>query len=314
MTLAGGGVLDNYGAIGAYGVTVLGGGTVLNAGKIESAGTASDALYFQTGFANELILKPGAVVLGSVAGGGGVLDLAGGNSAGTIDLNARVAGFSTLEVDRGAAWALDANSSLAVTTAVDVDGTLLALGSAGLTIAGPLFGHGTVDSGMGALTVDGRVGAMLNVELGGPSETLYVGAASAFSGTIESFASGDAIDLTGVASSLVTGISFSGGVLTVSEASTSYTFTFASPSTFAHERFSFFRDHGDAGITLTSRSQMTFLAPAETAAARAVQVPAVSYAPVAPAAVPSSTGHAGWLDSVLTQTLGALAPVVTIQS
>jgi hypothetical protein len=198
--------------------------------------------------------------------------------------------------------------------AVDNDGTILALGDAGLTIGGPLFGKGTVDSGMGNLTLDGRVGKNESVILGAPGETLSLGAASAFAGTIEGFAKGDAIDLTGVAASLVTGISFSDGVLTVSESAASYTFTFANPGSFAHDRFYFFRDHGDAGITLASRGQMSFLSPpAATVDAAAVQVPAVSYAPRAAAVVPSSTGHAGWMDSVLQHNFAALAPVVTLQ-
>jgi len=306
--LGGGSVLDNLGTIIG---DVSGSGTVVDSGIIDAR---SGGIFFQPGSANELILKPGAEVYGFVEGGGGTLDLARATAAGSIDFNGRFYDFSNLVVDRNAEWEFGGGSSLAGTMAVDNDGTILALGASGLTIGGPLFGKGTVDSGMGNLTLDGRVGKNESVILGAPGETLSLGAASAFAGTIEGFAKGDAIDLTGVAASLVTGISFSDGVLTVSESAASYTFTFANPGSFAHERFYFFRDHGDAGITLAARGQMSFLSPpAATVDAAAVQVPAVSYAPRAAAVVPSSTGHAGWMDSVLQHNFAALAPVVTLQ-
>jgi len=308
-----GGTLVNFGTIAAAeAVLVDGGGTVFDAGTITGDYIG---VYFDPSFANELILKPGAEIYGGAYGGGGVLDLARGTTVGMIELNGKFSGFTTLDVDKQAEWELAAGSSLANTLGVDNDGTILALGEAGLTISGALFGKGTVDSGMGDLTLDGRVGQKENVALGGAGETLYVGAASAFSGTIENFQEGDAIVLTGVASSLVTGVSFSGGVLTVSESAASYTFTFANPGSFAHDKFSFFRDHGEAGITLSPRGQMSFVAPAAAAsAAGTVQVPSVSYAPIASSVVPSSTGGSGGLiDSLLQQTLGALAPVVTLQ-
>jgi hypothetical protein len=310
--LGGGSVLDNLGTIVATSaVEVAGGGTVVDSGTIDGA---EYGVYFQPSAANELILKPGAEIYGFVYGGGGLLDLARATVAGSIDFNGRFDGFANLEVDRNAEWEFASGSSVAGTIAVDNDGTILALGGGGLTIGGPLFGKGTVDSGMGNLTLDGRVGKNESVILGAPGETLSLGAASAFAGKIEGFAKGDAIDLTGVAASLVTGISFSDGVLTVSESAASYTFTFANPGSFAHERFYFFRDHGDAGITLAARGQMSFLAPpAATEDAAAVQVPAVSYAPRAAAVVPSSTGHAGWMDSVVQHNFAALAPVVTLQ-
>jgi len=308
-----GGTLINLGTIAAVeAVVVDGGGTVFDAGTISGEYIG---IEFESSFANELILKPGAEIYGGVYGGGGVLDLARGTTVGMIELNGKFSGFTTLDVDRNAEWEFGAGSSLANTLGVDNDGTIVALGEEGLTISGALFGKGTVESGMGNLTLDGRVGQNENVALGGAGETLYVGAASAFSGTIENFQSGDALVLTGVAASMVTGISFSGGVLTVSESSASYTFTFANPGSFAHDRFSFFRDHGEAGITLSPRGQMNFVAPSAAAStAGTVQVPSVSYAPVASSVVPSSTGGSGGLiDSLLQQTLGALAPVVTLQ-
>jgi len=311
VTLTGGGVLTNDGDIGSYyGVTILGGGTVLNAGKIEAPGSSSTAVYFQPGYANELILLPGATITGSVLGGGGALELEAGTASGTINFGERFSGFADVTIDTGAAWGFAGGETLAASLAVTNDGTILALGSTGLTIGGAVTGLGTIDSGDGRLALEGSVAAGQIVLMGGADETLSLGDAGGFGGTIEGFAGGDALVLTGVKSSLVTGVSFSGGVLTVSESNAIYQFTFANPGSFAHEKFSFFRDHGVAGITLSSRSAMTFLAPADAGAAALPA--AVSYVPRAPAAVPSSAAASGWL-SVTQQTLGVMAPVVTLQ-
>jgi hypothetical protein len=244
---------------------------------------------------------PGAVFGGTVYGGG-ALELAAGTAAGTVTLGKSFSGFQQITIDQGAAWEFAGSDSLTAGQAVDDAGTLLAVGSAGLTIDGAVSGAGTIAFGGGGLVLDGRVAAGQNLAFGGSGETLELGDASSFSGTVENFAAGDTIDLTGVARNLVTGVSFSAGVLTVSEAFASYTITFANPGSFVGETFKAFADHGGTGITLSGAAAIGFLAPAAVA----------THYLRAPAQAVAGARSAGWMDGELFAAGGSLGPMVTL--
>ena len=87
-------------------------GTVINAGTIASnQGTAGVAVDFHGGNAR-LIDNPGAVFVGSILGGTGVLELASAASAGTIaGLGSTVTNFTSLVFDTGAQWTVAGNDS-----------------------------------------------------------------------------------------------------------------------------------------------------------------------------------------------------------
>jgi hypothetical protein len=94
---------------GSYGVINYGfnggGGDVTNAGTI--IGTAGYAVQFKTegGSNYRLTVDPGAVFIGAVDGGGGMVELASGSSAGTLyGFGGTITNFSTLQFDPGASW------------------------------------------------------------------------------------------------------------------------------------------------------------------------------------------------------------------
>jgi hypothetical protein len=96
---------------GAIGVKSTAGGTITNAGTIASTGTG-DAVYFAAGFANRLIVRPGAVFTGKIdgantigAGSTSVLELSG--SFGSLGgLGGSVVNFGSIAFDVGAAGTL----------------------------------------------------------------------------------------------------------------------------------------------------------------------------------------------------------------
>jgi hypothetical protein len=101
-----GATLANSGVISAsngIGVNLLGGGTLTDSGTI--SGT-TDAVSFGSGF-SELVLVPGAELLGSVAATSlGGLVLASAASAGSFDMGGSVTGFSQITFETGAQWTL----------------------------------------------------------------------------------------------------------------------------------------------------------------------------------------------------------------
>ena len=94
-------------------------GTLSNAGTIASGLTSGTAVAFGAGFANRLVVVPGAVFQGGVDGGNTIagsisstLELAGGAGTGTLaGLGSQVVNFASVSFDAGAAWRVSGNSA-----------------------------------------------------------------------------------------------------------------------------------------------------------------------------------------------------------
>jgi hypothetical protein len=310
------GFIDGY----SYGIKMTHGGTVFQNGTVEAQSFNAVAVYFKPGYESRLVVSPGAVFIGKVEGGGGQLELASGAVAGTVSLGAQgFSGFAGITVDSGAAWMFAGGDSIAGTITLENDGTILPSGRNGLTISGGLTGNGTVDLGAGGLTLDGAVAAGQRIDFNGLGEILRIGDAADFAGTVQNFAPGETIELTGVAKNLVDGVSFGHGVLTVSEAFSSYTITFSNPASFAGEKFAVFRDHGETGITLVSTAKMAFLSAAPPTEGRKT-LPALEshYSGTTAMAAPpgAATSYvaatAGWLSHDLFKREAAGFALVTI--
>ena len=174
VSLYKGGSLTNFsgGTISgpAGGVYSVGGAaTVVNGGTI-AGGTY--AVQLAAGYANRLVIDPGAVFSGTVAGAyvassGTVLgtavstlELASGNAIGTLSgFGSHYIGFGAVSIDQGAIWAFNTADTLAAGTYLTDNGTLLLSGNT-LTSAGPVT-IGDSTNGSAAMSVSGA-GAVFN--------------------------------------------------------------------------------------------------------------------------------------------------------
>jgi hypothetical protein len=316
LTNLGGGVIKGYFGVNDGGVatirnagTIIGqdigiyltdGGTIIDNGKID----AVIAIDFSTRFegpshtTNELILSPHGQLTGYVELGGGILDLAPGKSGatGTIFL-ATVLNAYHLTVDSTAIWDLAGTYTAAATLTIANAGTIIESNNDALTIDGSLLGAGTIELGAQPLALNGGVAAQ-QIQFTATGQTLDLGDPAAFAGNIANFAPGDAIDLTGVSLSSITGTSFADGVLTISLAAHAYEFTFA--TTFAAETFALFADRSGTAITLTSAAQMAFLTPDAPAAAAALPALTTAHYPASrSSAVAKTHAHSAWFTADL---------------
>lgn len=154
VALSAGGLLVNQtggvvlGGASADAIVVQQGGTVDNAGTIIAAAGHSAAIL-QPGFANLLVVRPGAAFAGVVDGGNtvgaaytSVLELATGAASGTLaGLGSQYRDFARIAVDAGAVWTL-ASAALGSGYAIRDLGSLTNAGSlgSGVTIgAGAAF-------------------------------------------------------------------------------------------------------------------------------------------------------------------------------
>jgi len=147
--LSGGVVLNRaaatISAAGAVGVTISGGkGTVRNAGTIAGA---TSAVLLAAGYANRVIVDPGAAFTGTVNGGNtlfnnilnstliSTLELASGATTGTLTgLNSQFVNFQSVTIDAGGSWVMDATNTGTANQNVAAFGTLTNLASFNRTI------------------------------------------------------------------------------------------------------------------------------------------------------------------------------------
>jgi hypothetical protein len=228
IRLAKGGFVSNAatGTIGvgtSRGVYIIGGaGTVINAGSILS-GTSADAVQFVAGYANRLVVDPGAVFSGTVGGGNTIgssivstLELASASSTGTLTgLGTQFIDFAQTMIDAGAAWTFTSSNYLTAGTTLTNLGTLTAFNGT-LTGAGLVINNGTIiadpstltftsltgtgdviiDSGSTVITT-GTVGAGETIVFSGGNGELDL-AYTGFSGEISGFNATDRLGLTGI--------------------------------------------------------------------------------------------------------------------
>ncbi len=127
VTNAAGGQIIGTTNVGVY--FTGGAGTVTNTGTITGG---IDAVQFVGSFANRVIMNPGAVFNGTVAGGGGfnTLELASAAGSGTLsNFASGFTGFGSIVVDSGASWTADSSDTLAVGVTITDNGTLTNTGS-----------------------------------------------------------------------------------------------------------------------------------------------------------------------------------------
>jgi hypothetical protein len=214
---AGGNVSNDAGASisgGGFGVAVYGsGGTVTNAGTI--SGTIS-AVHFGAGTTNNrLVVLPGAVFNGNVAGGGGTntLELAQSVSAGSLGgIGSTFTGFGTLAVDSGANWTLTGSNTAGI---VLNNGTLAIASNGSLTVATAIDPASTGQFELGSnsvIDIAAAIGSHAQFAFLGAAEAI-IDTASQFGSNVgkstytgplfENFGVGDSIDLKNVSSASV---------------------------------------------------------------------------------------------------------------
>ena len=223
------GVLATYGAAtvsnlgmitgsGSNGVGVelaFSGSVLTNGGTISGGGGA--AVRFAGGN-NRLTADPGAVFLGLVEGGDGVgdlLELAAGAATGTIGgVGSSFTGFESVDVDSAAVWLLTGSNTLGAGTTLSNAGTI-DIGAA-LSLGGSVVNDGVIDIDAGGrLTLANGADGAGSITFDEPGGTLQIDGTTMPLNPIGGFASGDAIDLRGLAFTLQASYSFDGSTLSV---------------------------------------------------------------------------------------------------
>ena len=159
--------VTNAGLISAsYGILFLGGGavtnaaggtiagdifgvksvklaTVVNAGMISATGSAADSVLLTAGYANRVVVDPGATFTSKVDGGNTIgatavstLELAAGTSTGSLTaLGGRYIDFGQIIVDPGASWRFSGGAQVGAGVTLTMDGATVDT-SAGLDDSG----------------------------------------------------------------------------------------------------------------------------------------------------------------------------------
>jgi hypothetical protein len=280
--------VSNVGTIigASDGIVLQGGGTVNDSGTIAGGTYAVD---FYPGTANRLILATEAVVVGSVNGGGGVLELSTGAKNGTINLNQQFSNFDTIQIDAKSVWDLAGSSTVPANLTFINDGTVKFAVTDAPTINAAISGTGMIQLSGNTLALNGAVAVGQSIAFVGNGSVMQLSDPGSFAGDVTKFGLQNTIDLTGISFSEVTGTNFANGVLTIDAAGNSYTLTFSNPSTFGKDHFALFADGAGTGITLAT--------PAHTQA-----IPA-SPAVMAPGLVTDVTARSPWISLAMSVTL-----------
>jgi adhesin HecA-like repeat protein len=310
IDLADGVTLVNKGTIlgGGLAISIAGGGTVIN------DGTISHDVIFGTSANNLMVMAPTAAIIGqgTLYGGGGTLELAAGPAIGTVS---PFTSFATILIDPGATWHFDGNTNLGATIAVTNEGTLKENAAAHFTIAGSLDGSGTIVMANQGLDLGGPVAAGQKVRFTGAAETLTLGDAGSFAGTIAGFTTGETIVLDGISKDDVFGFAFSSGTLTVAAAGE--TVHLALAGSFGASTFHDFKVGKALGITLTGSPAMQFETPALSFPAPDLPALTINHANISkPALSPAValTASSGWLGRDWPETAPPILSVLTLQN
>ena len=115
----------------------IGAATVVNAGTISGV---VDAVSFNPGYANRLVVDPGAAFSGTANGGGAPSTLEFSGDGGTIDNSGtQFVNFGTLQIDAGADWTLPGTTSVGTFSAqgeLTIASAATLSTSAGATVSG----------------------------------------------------------------------------------------------------------------------------------------------------------------------------------
>jgi hypothetical protein len=127
VTIAGGSanVVNDGTILGKRAAVVVSNGTVVNAGSIIANGLNPVAVAFTNGSPTtaRLIADPGAYFYGFIAGGTGVMELAAGANAGTLQgFGFGVTNFSSLVFDPNAFWTVKGNDAASGLGTLAIDG------------------------------------------------------------------------------------------------------------------------------------------------------------------------------------------------
>jgi hypothetical protein len=330
--LASSGTAANYGLISGGSLGVLSAGSLYNAGTI-----LGGVAFYQSTFTNaglvegnasfaisitsdqkpaQLVIDPGSTIDGAVTLSGGALDIAAGAQTITIAAS-QFSGIGGVTIAGGSNAEFAGSLSVGGSAGVANAGLITEAKDTGLTIGGPLTGAGSIDIGArSALILAGTAASAQSIAFSGTGGTLAIAAPAGFAASIDKFAAGDTINLTGVSLASIESLDFNAGSLTISAAGT-YIFTFANPGGFKTETFAAFADGTGTGITLASKAAMNFLTPSAAPSATTLPDLAAVYtrksAPEAPLPPAATVTHGGWLGQMAVPAANAV-PAVTLQA
>lgn len=167
-----------------------GNGVYLNGGMLTNAGLISgDAAVAFGATASTLVVASGGSFAGAVAarsGAGDVLEFASGAA---LNLGASFTNFAVTDILSAAAVTLAGDLFSSVVN----DGTIDVANGTSLTFSSALTGTGTIIDDPATIVLDGSVSAGQTVSLTGTGNTLELGDATQFNGTITGFSSGDVL-------------------------------------------------------------------------------------------------------------------------
>ncbi|MBV9785232.1 MAG: Hint domain-containing protein [Acidisphaera sp.] len=218
-TIGTGGLLILKSGAEAIGVTVGAGGEL----DVNSSATASSVTVTTGG---DFSLAPGGIETG-VMFSGGTLELGSGNKtspSGTISgIGSTLAGFDTLDIDKGATWTLSGTAPTTATAVLSNSGMVTLDGS---FLFSKAIGSGTATIDTSAtLEVANSVGGNQTIAFN-PTATLTLDAATNFNGTLDNFEKTDTIDFGGFKAATGT-YTVTGDTLLIPNQSGKSTLTFA---------------------------------------------------------------------------------------
>ncbi len=233
---------------------------VENAGTIINQSSGGYAISFNHSGANELILDPGSEIIGKVdggSGGGSVLVLASGATAGTISaIGSSFSGFSTISIAAGATWEI-LQSTLA---GLDNSGTLI-LDPTTVTVTGAMLGTGVTNIEQGSeLILDGSAASGATILFTGTDGTLALNESGLFDATISSLGTSDVLDLKDVSYSNAVAVSVTNGNYLEVREGTSYTWLQLDPSQSYQGDYFHIASDGLNGTDVTENAVPCFLA------------------------------------------------------